>query len=406
MLGGCWLAACSFPEYGFDQAPAPPPPSICADGLPSEAETGIDCGGGCMPCDVGEPCEVERDCVTLACFDGMCRPPACDDGVKNGAETDRDCGGQCPSCETGRDCGVPQDCASRVCSNGRCQAPTCLDQVENGVETSMDCGGECPPCASGDSCQSDSDCTSNKCLEEICVDPGCTDEVKNGLETDVDCGGGQCGRCVAERACLQPEDCESSICDDTKHCTAASCEDAVQNGDESDADCGGGSCPGCDKLLECNSPEDCASMTCQSGLCVPAEATGALISRLGWNASASNTHEFDVPNEAIDGAASRWSSGASQAAGMYFEVDMQELQALFSIQMYCDVVGDAPLMFDVYLSKDGDFSDEQPVREDLPGLGPTTVVDFATAQVARYIRIVLSEGQSNWWCIDEFTVYE
>src|SRR5688572_12251739 len=129
-VGACWLGACSFPEYGFEPELEPPPPlPICADGQPSEAETGIDCGGGCLPCGLGEHCEVATDCVTLACFDSVCLLPTCEDSVKNGSESDRDCGGQCNPCSIGRDCGSDHDCASGVCFHGGCQAPTCGDSV-------------------------------------------------------------------------------------------------------------------------------------------------------------------------------------------------------------------------------------------------------------------------------------
>ena len=402
VLAACWLGACSFPEYRFEPVPAV---SICADGQLSEAETGIDCGGGCPPCGLGETCEIAADCVTLACFDAVCQMPTCDDSLKNGAESDRDCGGQCEPCATGRDCGALEDCQSRVCEDRTCQAPTCLDGVENGDETSEDCGGSCSPCPLGSSCQADSDCESIKCAEMICVSALCTDGVANANETDVDCGGNECGPCSAGRDCQSGSDCASLICDGDEHCTAAACDDDTLNGNESDLDCGGDGCPGCENLKRCQGAADCASDTCQSGLCVPAQATGTALSRDAWNATASDTFAGDSPNEALDGLDHYWWSGEAQTPGMYFEVDMAELQAFFSVELTCNVTDDMPVRFRVFFSSDGDFSDEEPVREDIQGFALTTI-EFATAQVARYIRIELTEGIQRWWCIEEFNVYE
>ncbi|HVJ20661.1 MAG TPA: discoidin domain-containing protein [Polyangiaceae bacterium] len=408
LLGACWLAACSFPDYGFEPEPTEPPlASICADGLTSEAETGIDCGGGCAPCGVGEPCLVADDCVTQACFDGMCREPTCTDEVKNGAESDRDCGGQCDACLTGQDCGVHEDCESRVCTEGLCRAPECTDGVANGSETSEDCGGVCPPCADGAACLEDDDCESNKCSEMICVSPRCTDGVKNDVETDIDCGGGSCGPCMPEQACLEGSDCDSLVCDASDHCATPACDDETLNGSESDLDCGGPDCLGCNVLEKCEGPDDCISSTCQSGLCVPAEATGAELSRENWSASALLTHMNDLPADAIDAssASGYWSSGAFQEVGMYFEVDLGMPRVFFSIEFECPVDNDYARKFDVYCSSDGDFSDEEPVQADLPGLFPLTRVEFATAQVARYVRIQITESAPSWWCIDDLRIY-
>lgn len=405
MVGAYWLAACSFPDYGF-QPDTAPLSSICSDGLPSAAETGIDCGGGCPPCLAGEACLEAADCVTLACFDGSCRQPACDDGVENGAETDTDCGGQCEPCGVGDDCSADEDCESRVCLERACQAPTCLDDVKNGTESSIDCGGSCADCPLGAACVQNGDCDSGRCSEQVCVSAECVDEAMNGSETDVDCGGDDCGPCGADQACLGPGDCVSLICDATQHCTAPECDDQVLNGDESDLDCGGVDCAGCVDLRVCRDGADCASETCQSGLCVPAAPTGEQLSRVGWSAAASHSFEPDETNDVLDGMDTRWGSGSLQQVGMWFQVDMGELQAFFTIELVCQQApNDVPVQFSVYVSEDADFSDEQPVREG--GVGYTvTTVEFATAQVGRYITIVLTEGSDDyWWSIDEFRVY-
>src|SRR3569832_642419 len=47
--------------------------ATCSDGIKNGDETGVDCGGSCVPC------------------------PTCNEGIKNGDETGIDCGGSCPN---------------------------------------------------------------------------------------------------------------------------------------------------------------------------------------------------------------------------------------------------------------------------------------------------------------------
>lgn len=81
-----------------------------------ETNTAIDpnnCGGCGHACPGGEPC-----------VNGVCQP-TCADGIKNGTETDVDCGGgTCPACANGKTCNVDSDCQSGFCNNGVC-APPC-----------------------------------------------------------------------------------------------------------------------------------------------------------------------------------------------------------------------------------------------------------------------------------------
>lgn len=56
-------------------------------------------------------------------------PDRCEDGIQNFNETDRDCGGPaCPACENGQKCQIDLDCVSQFCSDGVCRAddkPAC-----------------------------------------------------------------------------------------------------------------------------------------------------------------------------------------------------------------------------------------------------------------------------------------
>lgn len=407
-LTACAFVACSFPDYSITtEPPRDPLEYVCTDGLPSAAESGIDCGGGCPDCPVGEHCNSNDDCQSQSCGGGQCQAPTCEDTVKNASETDVDCGGQCDPCALGRDCKVAQDCLDGVCAQGFCKVPTCRDTVRNGSETGIDCGDRCEPCALGMGCVLSADCQSEHCSEDgTCVAPGCTDGMQNGTESDLDCGGHECSPCKAGQTCGADPDCTSEICD-AGQCTAFACNDGVLNGEETDLDCGGPRCDGCGELQRCMTGSDCASDVCLSGLCVPAKATGAALAREGWDADGSDTYPDDDFDEVLDSVGGRWTSGARQYPGMWLEVDMGELQTFFSIVLTCaEEPLDNPARFDVYLSVDGTYG--APVKSPVYGgnsaNGSASTASFDTAQLARYVKIVLTQDKVKWWSIDQFNV--
>jgi hypothetical protein len=283
--------------------------------------------------------------------------------------------------------------------------PTCFDGVKNGDETDDDCGGSCAAtCENGGSCGANDDCMSQHCSEAVCVAPGCTDGMPNNTETDVDCGGNACGPCKANQHCLMGSDCVSRICDEAQACTAYSCDDLVLNGDETEIDCGGGSCEGCGNLQNCDDGGDCASGACQSSLCVPAEPTGEVLPRDGFSATASDTYVDDDPNEALDSVGGRWTSGTRQYDGMWFEVDMGQLQTFFTVVLTCDEQpDDVPVKFDLYLSVDGEYG--EPARTGLFGK-PITEVTFGTARVARYVKFVMRQEATRWLSINEINIVQ
>jgi hypothetical protein len=401
VLGACWFAACSFPVYDLDP-PVDPLASICTDGKTSPAETGIDCGGGCPPCAVGEGCRGHQDCKSLSCVAGVCQLPTCEDDVKNGAEADKDCGGQCAACAPGRDCATDVDCAEHVCEAGLCHLPTCSDGLQNGVETGSDCGSGCKPCNNGEGCVVNEDCKYNHCAGGVCVKPGCADGMQNDNESDLDCGGVDCGPCGPNLHCREIADCTSRICE-ANACSDYTCDDGALNGDESTIDCGGANCDGCQDLQHCRAGDDCASGVCSSSSCVPAVPTGAVLPRDGWSAKASDSYVDDNPNEVLDSVGGRWTSGTVQKAGMFIEVDMGQLQTFFSIVLTCDEAPeDAPVQFDVYLSIDGKYG--EPATRVYGGTISTA--KFDTARLGRYIKIVLTQPKSKWWSINELNVYK
>jgi len=115
---------------------------------PGSGETAYNCGGPCLPCSPGKPCNVSSDCLSGVCDNGSCQSPTCSDGVRNDGETGVDCGGppSCPRCPATQGCKASFDCASLVCWAGVCEAPSCIDGTTNGDETGEDCGGACGAC--------------------------------------------------------------------------------------------------------------------------------------------------------------------------------------------------------------------------------------------------------------------
>jgi hypothetical protein len=91
----------------------------CNDQIKNGDETGVDCGGTCGKCSLGEHCKINGDCDDGNCALGVCTALPCDNGVKDNAETDIDCGGgTCRQCSGGRTCQVAADCFSGTCVAG------------------------------------------------------------------------------------------------------------------------------------------------------------------------------------------------------------------------------------------------------------------------------------------------
>lgn len=122
-------------------------PSTCNDQIqePDLGETGVDCGGPCLPCQAGGTCKADSDCITRNCVNTKCVQAACGDGKADGLESDVDCGSQCPvKCAANHKCRSDADCMTNKCYDGTCRAPTCYDNLENQGEAGVDCGGPCP----------------------------------------------------------------------------------------------------------------------------------------------------------------------------------------------------------------------------------------------------------------------
>ncbi len=421
LFGLVWIGACfpvSYPDYDVSHQVSSTggttAPDLCEDGKRNGDETGIDCGiSACSKfCPVGQGCDGLNDCGGGACLRGVCQAESCTDNLENALESDVDCGGDggCRRCTEDERCRTVADCDGGACTSGLCRAPTCNDNLLNGSETDRDCGGgDCASCEEGQACLESSDCDNVACVKAQCQPRGCSDDVRNQDETDVDCGGSCPSPCDAGRRCKEAIDCESGVCSSLMlRCAAPACDDGVRNGAEPTVDCGA-SCPKrCALLDTCAVGDDCDSGACGSKLCLPTAPTNYILSTLGWTAKAS--HEF-LPNagapNAIDGSLNtNWISGATQAPNMWFEVDMQQRQVFYSIELLIEMAidaDDAAEMVDVALSNDGVYTGK--VVKNVGGEQKLRI-DFSEPQVARFIMISLSPGvtKDKWWRMDELRV--
>jgi fibronectin type 3 domain-containing protein len=126
--------------------------------------------------------------------------------------------------------------------------------------------------------------------------------------------------------------------------------------------------------------------------------------RTGWMPTGSPTGG-DVATNALDGnIATRWSTGAAQAPGQYFQVDMGGTNTFGIVTMDSGgSAGDYAHGYQVFVSQDGQ------------GWGSAVATGAGTGQVvtatftpiaARWVRVVqTSTTATNWWSIHEFNVY-
>ena len=129
------------------------------------------------------------------------------------------------------------------------------------------------------------------------------------------------------------------------------------------------------------------------------------LSETGWTASASTSSSAtDAPSNAIDGnLATRYSSDAVQAPGMWFQVNLGSSQSFNQVEMdSSNWSGDYAVGYNVEVSSDG--STFTSVATGTGTSSPETAT--FTSQTAQYIRVVLTAASTTpWWSIGEFTVY-
>ena len=149
--------------------------------------------------------------------------PTCNDGQQNGAETDVDCGGGCLACDVGQACLVAADCKTGLCDAGVCQTPECTGDGDCSPLTTACAKGTCDKqsntctttpinegnaCDDGDLCTTSDTCKSGACVAGPAVD--CT-------EFDSPCTVGKCD--PNSGSCGSYDQPDGTACDDGDGCT-------------------------------------------------------------------------------------------------------------------------------------------------------------------------------------------
>jgi hypothetical protein len=128
------------------------------------------------------------------------------------------------------------------------------------------------------------------------------------------------------------------------------------------------------------------------------------LSRAGWVASASSTESGGSPAKAIDGnIATRWSTGATQTSGQWFEIDMGLTNTFYGLVLDAgSSSSDYPRGYQVRVSNDGN-NWGNPVASGV-GTSAVTMIVFST-QMTRFVRVTQTGSVSGlWWSIHEFYV--
>jgi glucosylceramidase len=127
-----------------------------------------------------------------------------------------------------------------------------------------------------------------------------------------------------------------------------------------------------------------------------------LLLRDGWVASASLSSSSAV--NAIDGRLStRWSTGAPQVNGQWYQLDMLAPQSFSQITLDSDgASSDYPRSYQVFASN-SPTTFGSPIATSV-GSASLVSIGFPT-QLSRYVRIVQTGSASNWWSISEINVW-
>jgi hypothetical protein len=136
-------------------------------------------------------------------------------------------------------------------------------------------------------------------------------------------------------------------------------------------------------------------------------AAPKVLGRNGWTASAGSTLPGTSAASALDGnTATRWNSGASQAPGQWFQVDMGAARTVR--QLVLAAAGsptDYPRGYAVYASNSPTDWSAPPIVTGT-GTGTTTTIGLNVPITARYVRIVLTTAfPSASWSIHELNAY-
>jgi len=210
------------PTHSPTQNPTLAPTAIsCVDGFLNNNETGIDCGGPCRGCGIGQTCNIDRDCLEGICQDAVCAFEPTHVPTAS------------PTAE-------PSFSPSSIPSKSPSNFPTALPSFS--------------PTATP--CQFDIDCLHGICGEDnMCVTIAPTEFPTNfptKIETVL----------PTRMPTTMPSESPSPIP------TSASCTDGIVNNGESDTDCGGEHCQGCPLGGTCRTTADCKNSECDGSVCI------------------------------------------------------------------------------------------------------------------------------------------
>jgi RHS repeat-associated protein len=135
-----------------------------------------------------------------------------------------------------------------------------------------------------------------------------------------------------------------------------------------------------------------------------AQPPAVALTPTGWVATASVTGGSDVASKAIDGSTTtRWSTGTAQVSGQSFQLDMLSAKTLAKITMNsAGSTNDYARAFQVFATNNTSNWGTAIAS----GTGTSALVTVTLPQTsARYVKIALTGGASNWWSIAEITVF-
>jgi hypothetical protein len=185
----------------------------------------------------------------------------------------------------------------------------------------------------------------------------------------------------------------------------ADAADGNGGGDSADAGLGGGSGMGGTGGTDIVDAGGERVLDTDDGSFPPDAAVGSCAS-VNWTVSASASAPNDLPINAIDGAqGTRWSTGAGQAPGQYYEIDFGGYVQLSQITLNSSgSIGDYAHGYEVAVSNDDvDFSRVITAASvDIPPANDILTIDFPLHS-ARFLRINQTGFAGNWWSIHELT---
>ncbi len=131
------------------------------------------------------------------------------------------------------------------------------------------------------------------------------------------------------------------------------------------------------------------------------------LDRSWWQASASNTEPGGSATNAIDSSpTSRWTTGAAQSAGQWFQVDLGSMQTFDRLTFDAgNSVNDYARGYQIQVSDNGSDWSTQPSVASGSGTGPLVTVNLGAPVKHRCIRIMLTAPADYWWSISDLNVY-